>query len=494
MLSRRHLLKSGAASGLFAVAASCAPKHIADEATSLGELDTVGLVNQIAAGRISADEALEAAIARAEAAEPHINALTNTYFDMARQAAPVQGPFSGAPYLIKDLLNWEGTTTTFGCRAFDSYVAQNQTPYMQALLDAGLRPFAKTASPEVGLLASTEPLANGPTRNPWNTDHIPGGSSGGAAAAVAAGVTPMAHASDGGGSIRIPASCCGLFGLKPSRDRMPSFGDEEAPVRLSVQHAVSRTVRDSAALLAAVERKGADRVYDPTGMVADPVSRRLKIGLVPQPLTGLGADPEVIEAVSGTAQLCTDLGHEVIDYSPKFNGEEFIDAFLIYWGVMASGFVDMAERMIGAKPTPENFEPWTLGLRKATMETPQEKIAWTIKFLHGIEASYDAMFNDIDILLTPTLAKPPYRIGETAPTVDYDVLRRRTIEFVGYTPLQNAAGAPAMSVPLSWSAKGLPIGSHFSARKGEDGLLLALAYQLEAAKSWSQRKPAVWVG
>lgn len=492
-MSRRTLLQS-ATLGAFAVATNCAPQKAEDAATDLAELDGVATAARIKSGELAASEVLEAALARAEKVEPQINAMTNTYFDMARETEANDGPMTGVPFMVKDLYDWKGTVNTYGSRAFAEHVSQHQSPYMDALLGSGFRAFAKSASPEMGLLASTEPLSNGATRNPWNTDHIPGGSSGGAAAAVAAGVIPVAHATDGGGSIRIPASCCGLFGLKPSRDRQISHGDEDAPVRISINHVVSRSVRDSATVLAATERRDETKVFEPTGLVTGPSTRRLKIGLAIDPVTGVGIDPEVKTATEAVAKLCESLGHEVVEVTQPFDGEEFTNAFLLYWAGGAGLFAKQAAKFKGVEPNPDILEPWTLGLAQYAAQTPKEEHAKAIEYLLGSDKLYASMFPGIDVLLSPTLAKPPLKIGETAPTVDYETLRKRTLDFAAYTPLANAAGAPAMSVPLSWSKDGLPIGAHFSAAHGDEKTLLELAYELEEAQPWRSKKPAVWAG
>ncbi|MEL7486933.1 MAG: amidase family protein, partial [Pseudomonadota bacterium] len=285
-IDRRRLLATGSAFGAAAAALGCSRKADAPDATPTapGEFDAVETALRIRNGDVTALEAVDAAIARAEAAEPKINGVVTETFEAARAAAATaSGPLGGVPTFIKDLADVAGVPTRAGSRAFASYVPQAQPPFIDDIETLGLVSLGKSATPEFGLTATTEPLSNGPTRNPWNTDHSTGGSSGGAAALVAAGVVPMAHASDGGGSIRIPASCCGLVGLKASRDRYRAVRDEsQTPVRLSIQGVETRTVRDQAAFLASMEASQA--ILDkggltPVGLVSGPSTKRLKIGV-----------------------------------------------------------------------------------------------------------------------------------------------------------------------------------------------------------------------
>lgn len=493
-VTRRRILKGSAALAAFSpFFSACAPKPVQDSSglTANEFADGVRLAELISAGALTAIDATNAAIARAEAVNPQINAIASNAFEAARaqaEAAP-DGAMGGVPTFIKDLADWEGLPTYFGSRAFKAYQAPSDGPLAAAWRDLGVVVLGKSTSPEMGLISSTEPLVTGPTRNPWNTDRIPGGSSGGAAALAAARVVPFAHASDGGGSIRIPAACCGLFGLKPS-GRVAPIGrpsQEGGPVEISVDLAVSNTVRDSAAIFAATARTDALRAP-----VTGPGSRRLRIGFAPDPATGTPLDPEVRRELEATAALCADLGHEIKDVTLPIDGPKFSDSFLLYWSAGAAQFVADAAAFAGQPPSPEILEPWTLFLAQ-NFQARQDELPATIAYLQGFIAEYAAMFETLqmDVLLTPTVASPAPPIGSQDPAGDPQTTYDNVLTFAAFTAPMNVSGAPSMSVPLGESKDGLPIGSMFSARKGEDRMLLELAYELEAAKPWIGRRPPV---
>jgi amidase len=361
---------------------------------------------------------------------------------------------------------------------------------VDALERAGLVFLGKSSTPEFGLTGSTEPLLHGPTRNPWNLDYSPGGSSGGAAALVAARVVPIAHATDGGGSIRVPASCCGLFGLKPSRGRTVPLGRPTGPVEISISHAVSISVRDSAHWLAFTERTGADKVFEPMGVVASPPARRLRIALDLEPLAGNPLDPEVKAAIEDTARKCEALGHRVEPTPLPLPKGELLEAFMLYWASGAARIADGLEQRLGRPLTDADLEPWTLGLRdyyrarRAGFEDAVARIRSTSAICESFHERYD-------VLLTPVATRLPFRVGELAPDLPFETHFERATGFVGFTPIQNGAGTPAMSVPLHWSKSGLPIGSHFAAKAGDERTLLELAYEFEAAHPWAGRRPPV---
>lgn len=496
-LTRRHALQgAGALALLVGFTGACAPSPVSEgDPTASGDgmagggfVDGVRLAAMIATGEISALEAVEAAIARAEAVNPQLNAIATTSFEEARAAAASAptGAFAGVPTFIKDLEETAGVQTMYGSRAFRGFVPEHDGPLAAKWKAAGLISIGKSTSPEIGLTSSTEPLVTGITRNPWDLGHIPGGSSGGAAALTAARVVPFAHASDGGGSIRIPAACCGLFGLKPSRGRIAPPPDTSVPVDISVNLAVTWTVRDSAALFSIAE-SGA---YPPIGAVTGPSSRRLRIGFAPDPLNGAALDPQVRSGVEAGAQLCRDLGHEVIDFAMPFDGQAFIDAFVLYWAAGAAQFVDAASRFSGRPPSPEIVEPLTLGLAQRFADNRGDYDA-AVAYLVEFEQRYEAMFDSFDVLLTPTLTAPPVPVGTFDPTGDFETVFAAMTDFVGYTPPMNVAGAASMSVPLHMSDAGLPIGVMFSGKRGDDGMLLELAYELEEAAPWIDRLPPV---
>ena len=493
-LTRRAALAGGAAT---VALAACSPKapgpaETAETAAApAGFRDGVAIAAAIASGETTGLAEVEAAIARARAVEGQINGIVSETFELARSDAGgvLSGPFAGVPSFIKDLIDWRGAPTLKGSRGLAGHVATADGVFAAKWRGAGIVSLGKSATPEAGLISSTEPLSNGPTRNPWDVSRIPGGSSGGAAALVAAGVVPFAHASDGGGSIRIPASTCGLFGMKPSRDRLPysEAGAVPPPLQISVNHAVTVSVRDSIALFRAAE--AASGAYPPLGEI-QPLTRRLRIGFAPEPIGGTALHPDTRAAIEDVAQLCRDLGHTVIDYTIPMDGPKFTDAFITYWAAGAADFARQVSEFSGKPISPEIVEPWTLGLAGLAADRLAD-LPGIVGYLLAFEEEYHAFFNDLDILLTPVTGSPAVPVGEQAPDGDFDAVMDSVLSFVAYTSPMNVAGAASMSVPLSWSPAGLPIGAMFSGRRGDDALLFELALELEAARPWAGRKPPV---
>ncbi|MFZ5670591.1 MAG: amidase [Pseudomonadota bacterium] len=489
-LTRRGVLAASAAVAAVPLAAQARPRPAKVEPWTP---DATAVAAMIRSKEISAAEAVEAAVRRAEALQPKLNFIVNSDFDRALDAAKKggqTGPFAGVPFLVKDLDDDIGLPTRYGsavARLFPP--AARQDAWVDALDRAGFISIGKSATPEFGFLPTTEPLAYGPTRNPWNTNHSTGGSSGGAACAVAAGVVPLAHASDGGGSIRIPAANCGLFGLKPSRGRLAgNVGMEVSD--LSVDHCDAHSVRDSAALFAACERSDAGAPFRPVGLVTKPLRKRLKVGLLVKSAAGLDPDPEVRAAIDGTVALLDDLGHRVEETRWPV-GEDFTQNFLLLWAAGAAEALAGTAKAAGVKVDAASFEPFSLGMAELVAKAPEGAVQKAIAALKSAQASYDRWFADVDVIVSPVLRTPPARLGFVSGDVPFDTLVERLTSYVGYTPLHNVAGAPAMSVPLHWTAGGLPVGVQFAARAGDDALLLALAYQLEAARPWAGRKPPV---
>ena len=451
-------------------------------------LDATAQADLVRRGEVSARELVDAAIARIEAIDPQLNAVTTRLFQQARAAAEgplADGPFRGVPYLIKDLDDLADAPTTMGSRLFANQMASASTPYVQRTLDTGVVVVGKSNTPEFGLLGTTESLLLGVCRNPWSLAHTPGGSSGGAAAAVAAGLVPFAHATDGGGSIRIPAACCGLFGLKPSRGRLaPS---ETAEIDISVQHCVSRSVRDSARLFAAAEYRGAGAALPPVGEVTGPSDRRLRIAIDVRNLFGDAPDPEVAIATHSAAKLCADLGHTVEEASPVIDGEAFVHHFISVWASMPAEIVTGAR----ASGLAVLLEPWTIALAEEAARRGDHALPRALAYFEQTERLLGAFLERYDVILSPVLKTPPVAIGAQAPTLDYTRLHDDVTEWVSYTPIHNAAGIPAMSVPLGWSRDGLPIGVHFAAAAGAERTLFELAFELEAAAPWADRWPAL---
>lgn len=489
-LTRRAML--GQLTALAAIAAVPAglPRQALAASDEFARLDATAQAELVRRGDVSALELIDAAIARIEALDEQLNAVTTRLFERAREAARsplLDGPFSGVPYLIKDLDNLAGVPTTMGSRLFAEFTPDQSDPYVLSTLTTGLVPVGKSNTPEFGLLGTTESLLLGACRNPWNPDYTPGGSSGGAAAAVAAGLVPFAHATDGGGSIRIPAACCGLFGLKPSRGRLAP--EQRAPIDLSAQHCVSRSVRDSARLFAATEYRGANADLPPTGMVSATLDRPLRVGLDLTTLLGSQPHPEVAVAAQQAARLCTDLGHHVEVAQTGVNGSEFVHHFITVWASMALGPIEQA-RQQGLDPEAV-LEPWTLGLARDFEARGEHALEQAIGYFDASERLLDAFFQRYDVLLTPVLAAPPVRIGAQQPEMLYEDLYKAVTEWVSYTPLHNAAGTPAMSVPLAWTPNDLPIGVQFAAARGNERTLFELAYQLEDARPWANHWPTV---
>ena len=489
--TRRNFLRTGTSiAALLPFTTACAPAQILSASTTPSDsLDGVRMAQLIAAGDISSLEFTEAAIARAERVNPQINAIATPLFDEARaQAASApQGVFGGVPTFIKDLTQWNGAPTKYGSRTYKDFMSTRDSAFAAQWRKNGVVVLGKSTTPEAGLISSTEPVLTGATRNPWDLGRIPGGSSGGAAALTASRVVPFAQASDGGGSIRIPAACCGVFGLKPSRGALIQARPESG-IDLSIKHAVTLTVRDSAALFAACEDPNGG--LTPTGQILGPSTKRLKIAFAPDPINGASLDAETRDGIERTAELCRSLGHEVIDWSMPVDGNEFTENFLLLWASGAAGLVDQAKAQFPDTDITSLVEPWTLGLA-AEFLARQDQFDAAQAYLTAFEPVYHSFFDDIDVILTPTVSNLPPAIGVQAPTRPFEELRKEVVDFAAFTAPMNVAGSASMSVPIQWTDAGLPVGSMFSARRGDDGVLLSLAYELEAAQPWIGRTPAM---
>lgn len=460
-------------------------------------LDATAQADLVRRGEAHPLELLDAAFARIDALNPHINAVTALFEKSARRQAmqPVQGgPFAGVPYLIKDLAAVGGAALTYGSRLFANNVARRNEAIVRRALQAGFILAGKTNTAEFGLLPTTEPLLHGATRNPWDLERSPGGSSGGAAAAVAAGLVPVAQGGDGGGSIRIPASCCGVFGLKPSRGTVvPPL--RRSPGDLSVNLCLSRSVRDTARQLCACEADGGIEGLD-ARCVTGPSPRRLRIAFSTRTFLGTQAEPEVKAAIEDVARLCESLGHHVEEAAPVLAGEEAVTHFLAFWAagpaMLVKNFWLIRLKTWCATAKANVLEPWTLGLADWFLAEERKGPGLMLRaerFFEVVGRELDGFFDRYDVHLTPVLRRLPPRLGELAPTVPFETLLARCVDHIAYTPLHNAVGTPAMSVPLSISPSGLPIGSQFAARRGDERTLLHLAYELEAAKPWAGRWP-----
>ena len=489
-MTRRHFLRT---TGL--LAASAFSPRLAWASDPFVKLDATAQAELVRTGQVTPIELVDAAIKRIEALNPKLNAFVTTCFDRAREQAKGKlpdGPFRGVPYAIKDLSNLEGTRCTMGSRLFEHNISKGNDGIVESALEAGLVPLGKTNTPEFGLLATTESLLLGPAHNPWNLAHSTGGSSGGAAAAVASGMLPFAQASDGGGSIRNPASCCGVFGLKPSRGRMYETR-QGPPGDIAVNFAVSRTVRDSARLFAASEHTGPYASLLPVGEVLSPSPRRLKIAFTTSSAMGDRPHPDVEAATEKTAKLCEDLGHTIIPADHPVDADEFLDNFLTLWAAGPSQLESYAWiiglRQFRLVSADDVLEPWTTGLADWLRKKDDGAVARAVQYCRQVTMDYAAFFEKYDVQLIPVLKDPPIKLGEQGPDVPFDTLLERVVAYSSFTPPYNAAGAPAMSVPLFTSSDGLPIGSQFGARVGDERTLFELAYELEQAQPWENRWP-----
>jgi amidase len=448
-------------------------------------------------------ELIDAAIERVERLNPALNAVIAPMFERARDAAKSQlpdGPFRGVPFLLKDLMaSYAGVPMSSGSEFLKDFVPDHDSELVARLKRAGLVIIGKTNTPEFGILPTTEPKAFGPTRNPWALDRTAGGSSGGSAAAVAAAMVPMAHGNDGGGSIRIPASCCGVFGMKPTRGRnslAPDFGD--VMNGLVVEHAVTLSVRDSAALLDATAGPVTGDPYFaplPARLYVEEVALspgRLRIAFTTAAPAGTFVHPDCVAAVHSAAKLCCELGHVVTEAAPAINSEMLIKSFLTVWSVGCAQALQGAAILKNRKLTSEQFEELTWALAEQGRATSAPAYGLAVNLLQRITRQVAQFFVTYDVWLTPTVAEPPPLLGSFDPQPGNPLLGvQRAISFVPFTGICNVTGQPAMSVPLFWSTDGLPIGTQFVGRYGEEGVLVRLAAQLEAAQPWAHQRPAL---
>lgn len=456
-------------------------------------LDATQMARLVRAGDVSSRELVEAAFDRIEALDPRLGAVVGPSRERALAQArdPGLGPFAGVPFLAKDLLAQPGLRCAFGSRLFGDFVPPEGSPYASAVDAAGLITLGKTTSSEFGLLGSTETLLDGTTCNPWDLSRSAGGSSGGSAAAVAAGLVPMAHASDGGGSIRLPSALCGLFGFKPSRGRcLPAMPVPEGLPQLTIEHCVSRSVRDSAGFLAATEDP--DTTLRRVGMVGPASVGPLRIGWYTTTLMGEAGPPEGIVAVEAAAAVCEALGHHVeAAEPPPAVGPEISEAFFTIAGESLERMTAMVAGMRGRPVTAEDVEPFTWSLMQWCRARPEGALARARMQVEQASRAMASFLASWDVVLCPTSGVATPALGFLAPTLPFEQLIGRTEQLAGYTPAHNIVGAPAMSVPMSHGQDGLPVGCHFASSPGRDACLLELAYQLEEANPWSDRWPAL---
>ncbi|MCC6646201.1 MAG: amidase [Polyangiaceae bacterium] len=485
--------------------------------------DGLGLAALIRDGEITASEVVEEAIGRAERAQPTLSFLVHRMYESARRRArgPLgDGPFAGVPYVVKDLLAAvAGAPSRGGSTLYEGVVPDHDSELVARHRRAGLIPIAKTSTPEMGLTPVTEPRIHAPTETPWRRGHTAGGSSGGSAAAVGARVVPIGHGGDGGGSIRIPASCCGAFGLKPTRGRTPTGPDaSEGWFGFAIEHAITRSVRDSAALLDATCAPEPGRLFaapTPERPFLEETRRapgRLRVAFTTRPHLPGETHPDCRAAVEDAARLCESLGHDVEEASPLVDGHAFARAFVVHVASAVAAETVWCEELIGRRARREDLDTETALIAMLGRTLSAVDLTLARRRLFAEARTVARLYERYDVLLTPTLSRPPARHGELSPKgVEkvaheliaaaelqsvlklpglVDAMASRVFEYVSFTPIANVTGQPSMSVPLFWNHDDLPIGVMFTGRFGEEGLLFRLAAQLEAARPWAGRRPA----
>ncbi len=475
---------------------------MSDEVAWLDATDQAELVRS---RQMSPVELVDAAIARIEGLNPELNAVIHPLFERARAQAqgitPGDAPFSGVPFLLKDLgAELAGTPLCEGSALAGDYHSKIDQELTKRFIRAGFVICGKTNTPEFGILPTTEPERFGASKNPWNPAHSTGGSSGGSAAAVASAMVPVAHANDGGGSIRIPASCCGLVGLKPTRARVsgaPQYGDMMGG--LVVEHVVSRSVRDSAAILDMIAGPvPGDPYWAPPlhgvsfAAAATTAASPLRVAMVVDSPTGSVVHGDCVAAVEGAAALCESMGHHIEVATFEIDGDDFTEHFVNFWAAgNAWALLDWEER-IGRAATEDELEPLTWSLAQMGRTITADRYLKSAQALQKYSRQVAAYFEDFDVLVTPTLAEPPAPLGTfDSPPGEPLAGLFRAAQYVPFTPLFNVTGQPAVSLPLHWNGEGLPIGVQFVGRFGDEETLLSLAGALEIAAPWAGRRPAI---
>ncbi len=457
----------------------------ADDA--MGCLDAVAIAERIRVGEVSAEEVTEAAIARAEHVNPRLNGFAHTAFQSARDqsARCGAGPFAGVPVVIKDNVDVSGMPTCYGSRAFDPHPAKRTAAPAGQVVEQGYIVLGKSTMPEWGLTASTEYADRPPTRNPWNTGRSAGASSGGSAALVASGVVPVAHANDGGGSIRIPAAVNGLVGLKPTRDRLLNQpGANQLPINIAAEGVVTRTVRDTAHHLAALERPRPSRHLPPIGLVEGPGTTRLRIGVITETPAG-EVDPEMIVTVHAAAALLAGLGHEItVDVAMPVD-RRFVTDFARYWGFFAVALTASSKLTKPGAFHPTRLDPFTRALFRDSLSQVQHWPGAIVR-LRRDAAQAEKISERFDVVLSPVLCHPAPELGYLNPGLPFREFFDRTIAYGGFTALNNVGGTPAISLPFGMLDNGLPGSIHLAAATGNERTLLELAYEIEAAQPFPQ--------
>jgi len=485
------------------------------------EYDCLALADLVRRRETTAAEVVQAAVERIQSRNSDLNAVVTRAFEQARESLSdlPEGPLHGVPFLLKDLIvHMKGVRLTEGSRYLSDFISDHDSEIVKRYKRAGLVILGRTNAPELGLLPYTEPELHGATRNPWNTKHTSGGSSGGSAAAVAARMVPAAHGGDGGGSIRMPSSCCGVFGLKPTRGRTPKGPDaSESWHGLAIDHVITRSVRDSAALLDVSAGADASAPYWPPPNdrpfldALQDKPRKLRIAFSTRPWLPARVHPDCAVAAEDAASLCKELGHDVGEEHFGVEPRAFARHLVTVIGAETAADIARWEALRGRPAKRTDFEVGTwLTVLLARAQSAQD-LCLAVKELQAISRRLAAFFEDWDVLLTPTLAQPPPLIGELKPKGAeaavqaliarfglsalleqprvLDSLLDKIFNFLPFTPLANIAGVPSMSVPLYWNPAGLPIGACFTGRFGDEATLFRLAAELERARPWSKRLP-----
>jgi amidase/6-aminohexanoate-cyclic-dimer hydrolase len=511
-INRREIMKRGVASVLgCASAALISPlgETMTLRETGAGlpseydKYDALGLAELIAKKQTTPAELLDAVRKRVESLNPKLNAFCYLYFEMAEEQIKnglADGPFRGVPFALKDLGQYmKGTITSVGSRVWKGQVADYDSTLVKRYKQAGLVIFGKTASPELGLTTTTESVLYGQTHNPWNLERTSGGSSGGSSAAVASRILPMAHASDGGGSIRIPASCCGLFGLKPTRGRVPMGPSQfEGWNGLSAHHAVTVSVRDSAALLDVSSGAELGAPYYPPPQKQPFLKEagldpgKLRIALILDSPAGTALDPECKAATLEAAKLCESLGHKVEEARWPMDTALMRAAFLTILNVSVARALDDAAKTLGRVVTDKDVEPVTWSMAEQGRGASSVAYSRAIATIHQVGLTMAKFQETYDVILNPTLGKPPVALGTLGLSPkNMESFAKEITEFSPFTSVYNVTGQPSASLPLHWTPDGLPVGVMFSTRFGDEATLFRLAAQLEKAKPWAGRRPPV---
>lgn len=484
----------------------------------------VGLAELIRNGDVSAAECLQAAQSRCSTVNPQLNAVVHPMFQQAEQHLQTldsAAPFAGVPFMLKDLMmEYAGEPLTMGSRFFKNYIPERDSNLVKRFKKAGLAICGKTNTPEFGVTPITDPLLHGSSRNPWNIALTPGGSSGGSAAAVAAGIVPMASGGDGGGSIRIPASCCGLVGLKPSNGRNPMGPDRgEGWFGMATEHALTRSVRDSAALLDATcgPDIGAPHFLNqpdtPFAKAVNTDPGQLRVAVSVESLLGRENHADCITAVQETAKRLHDLGHHVDYARPVIDREEMIFHFLVLVSADTAALLRWGEQVMGRKTRRRDFEPETWALKQLGDAFSAADVAAAHHYIQGIGRLMGEFMQNYDVFLTPTMAVPAPEVNYLKPTgtqkLLVDLVNRLPLgkistipsiaveaaapiyDYMSETPLANATGQPSISLPLHWNADNIPVGVMFTGRFGDEATLFRLAGQLEQAHPWADQRPTI---